>query len=203
MKLQQKLKPEAIQMLLCSWPWWNNSRRWNWKQFKCSHVSDRDETTAEGETGSNSNVGSENSHDDEFAFFPQIRSCNKNIKSKFKHKFYIAWNCLLTILGKSTNLNHEDNIIPYYDLDGIFVHQLTKHLYGNKYKMYFIRFAPWFHWNKSSCWRCSIKKAVLKHFAIFTEKPPVLESIFNKVAGLTPCYFFKTDFKTDVFLRNF
>ena len=31
-------------------------RRWNQEQFKCSYLTDRDETTAEDETGSKSNV---------------------------------------------------------------------------------------------------------------------------------------------------
>ena len=37
---------------------------------------------------------------------------------------------------------------------------------------------------KSSCQRCSIKKTVLKNFAIFTGKHHVLESLFNKIPGL-------------------
>ena len=36
--------------------------------------------------------------------------------------------------------------------------------------------------------RCSIEKAVLKDFAIFTAKKPVLGSLFNRVGG------FKTNF---------
>ena len=37
---------------------------------------------------------------------------------------------------------------------------------------------------RSSHQRCSIKEAVLKNFAIFSEKRPMLESFQNKVAGL-------------------
>ena len=44
---------------------------------------------------------------------------------------------------------------------------------------------------KSSYRKCSIKQAVLKNFAIFKEKTPVLESLFNKVAGLQACDFIK------------
>ena len=89
-------------------------------------------------------------------------SCNKNTKITWKCKFCIAWTYLLTVLGKSTNLNYEDNIIPYYDLDDSVVNELTKHLYDNKYKIYLIRFPPQFHCNKSSHWKCSIKKLFLK-----------------------------------------
>ena len=35
--------------------------------------------------------------------------------------------------------------------------------------------------------RCSVKKAVLKNFANFTEKTSVLQSLSNKVAGLRDC----------------
>ena len=41
---------------------------------------------------------------------------------------------------------------------------------------------------------CFIKKAVLKNFTIFTEKQPVLESLFNKVAGLQTSENFKNTY---------
>ena len=43
----------------------------------------------------------------------------------------------------------------------------------------------------SSHQRCSVKKGVLKTFANFTGKKAVLESLFNKVAGLQACNFIK------------
>ena len=53
---------------------------------------------------------------------------------------------------------------------------------------------------RSSCSKMFFKKGVLKNFGIFTEKTPVLESPFNKVAGIQASY---TDLKnsyTEVFL---
>ena len=44
--------------------------------------------------------------------------------------------------------------------------------------------------NRSSHRSCSVKKGVFKDFAKFTEKS-VLESLFNKVAGLSACNFIK------------
>ena len=43
---------------------------------------------------------------------------------------------------------------------------------------------------RSSHQRCSVKKGVLKTFAIH-RKTPVLECLFNKVAGLESCNFIK------------
>ena len=42
----------------------------------------------------------------------------------------------------------------------------------------------WFRTDTSSHPRCSIKKVVLKNYAIFTGKHLCLESLFNTVAGL-------------------
>ena len=39
------------------------------------------------------------------------------------------------------------------------------------------------HYNRSSHRNCSVKKGALKNFANFTEKTPLLESLFYKVAG--------------------
>ena len=39
--------------------------------------------------------------------------------------------------------------------------------------------------------RCSIKKVVLKNFANIHKKTPLLQSLFNNVAGLRPCSFIK------------
>ena len=36
---------------------------------------------------------------------------------------------------------------------------------------------------RSSHWRCSVKKGVLKNLANFEGKKPVLESLFNKIAA--------------------
>ena len=44
---------------------------------------------------------------------------------------------------------------------------------------------------RSSHLKCSIKKAVLKMFAIFHRRARVLESFFNKVAGLRPATLLK------------
>ena len=38
---------------------------------------------------------------------------------------------------------------------------------------------------------------------LFHKKTPVLESLFNKVAGLRPATLLKGDLNTRVFLRNF
>ena len=40
---------------------------------------------------------------------------------------------------------------------------------------------------RSSHWRCSVRKTVLKNFGNFTAKRPVLKSLFNKVADLWAC----------------
>ena len=45
--------------------------------------------------------------------------------------------------------------------------------------------------SKSTNRRCSLKKGVLKYFAKFPRKTPVLESLFNKIAGLEDCNFIK------------
>ena len=45
--------------------------------------------------------------------------------------------------------------------------------------------------SKSTNRRCSLKKGVLKYFAKFPRKTPVLESLFNKIAGLAACNFIK------------
>ena len=47
------------------------------------------------------------------------------------------------------------------------------------------------------------KIAVLKNFAITVKKTPVLQCLFNKVAGLQACIFIKKDSNTGVFLRKF
>ena len=47
-------------------------------------------------------------------------------------------------------------------------------------------------WNgRSTYWRCSVKKGVLKNFAKFTQRNPVPESFFNKVADLRPATLLK------------
>ena len=126
-----------------------------------SNVNNTAETKAEDVTGDNPNVLNESSHNNEFANFSQKKeSCNKSIKSTWQLKFCIAWICLLSILGKDPNLNHEDNILPYFVSYESVAYQLTKHLYGNQYKIYLIRFSPQFHCSKFSHWKCSIKKTV-------------------------------------------
>ena len=46
---------------------------------------------------------------------------------------------------------------------------------------------------RSSHHRCFTKKSIFEKFAIFTgkQKTPVLESLFNKIAGLKACSFIK------------
>ena len=59
---------------------------------------------------------------------------------------------------------------------------------------------------QSSHQTCSIKKVVLKNFAIFTGITPVLVFLINKVAGLKACNGIKKDSSIGVFrgiLRNF
>ena len=48
---------------------------------------------------------------------------------------------------------------------------------------------------RSSHRRCSFKKAVISNFELFTGKKIVLQSIFNKVAGLKACNFVKKRLK--------
>ena len=55
--------------------------------------------------------------------------------------------------------------------------------------------------------RCSskevfFKRGVLKCFAIFTGKVPVLESLFHKIAGLKICNFIKKRLQHRCFLVN-
>ena len=54
---------------------------------------------------------------------------------------------------------------------------------------------------RSSHLRCSIKKAVLKIFSIFTEKR-VLASLFNKVAGMKAFNLIKNRFQHKCFPVN-
>ena len=49
--------------------------------------------------------------------------------------------------------------------------------------------------------KCSIKKDVLKNFAIFT-RASMLESLFNKVAGSKACSFIKKRHQHMCFLVN-
>ena len=49
---------------------------------------------------------------------------------------------------------------------------------------------------RSSHWRCSVEKGVLQNLAKFTRKTPVLESLYNKVAGLQVSNFIKRDSST-------
>ena len=55
---------------------------------------------------------------------------------------------------------------------------------------------------RSSHWRCSIKKAVLKHFVIFTGKHLCWGLFFNKVAGHQSCNFIKKRLQHRYFLVN-
>ena len=47
---------------------------------------------------------------------------------------------------------------------------------------------------------CSIKKAILKYFAIFTGKHLCLEPVFDKVAGFQGCNFIERDSNIGAFL---
>ena len=58
------------------------------------------------------------------------------------------------------------------------------------------------HKYKSSLRRCSVKRGVLKNFAIFHRKTLVLESLFNKVAGLKACSFIKKRLQNRCFSVN-
>ena len=55
---------------------------------------------------------------------------------------------------------------------------------------------------RSSYWRCSIKKAVLENFAIFTGKHLSWSVFFNKVAGLQTCNFIKKRLERRCFPKN-
>ena len=48
---------------------------------------------------------------------------------------------------------------------------------------------------RSSHWRCSVKKDVLKNFAKFTEKHLCQSLFFNKVAGLSGDFLYRTTLK--------
>ena len=52
-----------------------------------------------------------------------------------------------------------------------------------------------FFLSRSSHWRCSVRKGVLRDFAKFTGKHPCQSLFFNKVAGLSPqaCNFIKKE----------
>ena len=47
------------------------------------------------------------------------------------------------------------------------------------------------------------KIGILKYLAKFTEETPVLESLFNKVAGLRPSTLLKRHSRTGVFLKKY
>ena len=55
---------------------------------------------------------------------------------------------------------------------------------------------------RSSHWRCSIKKAILKHFVIFTGKHLCRGLFLNKVAGHQACNFIKKRLQRSYFLAN-
>ena len=55
---------------------------------------------------------------------------------------------------------------------------------------------------RSSRSQMSFKISVLKNFAIFTWKTPVLESLFNNVAGLQTCNFIKKRLQRRCFSVN-
>ena len=55
---------------------------------------------------------------------------------------------------------------------------------------------------RSSHQRCSIKKAILKHFVIFTGKYLCWGLFLNKVAGHPPCNFIKKRLQHRYFLAN-
>ena len=56
--------------------------------------------------------------------------------------------------------------------------------------------------SRSSHQMCSIEKAVLKNFAIYTGKTPVLESSFNRLVGFKTCNFHKKRLQHRCFLVN-
>ena len=56
--------------------------------------------------------------------------------------------------------------------------------------------------SRSSHPRCSIKKAILKHFVIFTRKQLCRRLFFNKVAGHQTCNFIKKRLQHRYFLVN-
>ena len=56
--------------------------------------------------------------------------------------------------------------------------------------------------SRSSHQMCSIEKAVLKNFAIYTGKTPVLESSFNRLVGFKTCNFLKKRLQHRCFLVN-
>ena len=55
---------------------------------------------------------------------------------------------------------------------------------------------------RSSHWRCSIKKAILKHFVIFAGKHLCWGLFFNRVAGHQTCNFIKERLQHRYFLAN-
>ena len=55
---------------------------------------------------------------------------------------------------------------------------------------------------RSSHWRSSIKKAILKHFVIFTGKHLCRDLFFNKVAGHQGCNFIKKRLQHRCYLVN-
>ena len=55
---------------------------------------------------------------------------------------------------------------------------------------------------RSSHWRCSIKKAILKHFVIFTGKHLCWGLFFDKDAGHQACNFIKKRLQHRCFLAN-
>ena len=55
---------------------------------------------------------------------------------------------------------------------------------------------------RSSHQKCSIKKAILKHFVIFTGKHLCMGLLFNKVAGHQTCSFIKKRVQHRYYLAN-
>ena len=53
--------------------------------------------------------------------------------------------------------------------------------------------------SKAAAWKCSVKKLFLKFCKIY-RKTPVLDSLFNKIAGLKTATILKRGFDIGVFL---
>ena len=76
------------------------------------------------------------------------------------------------------------------------------HLYQFHVTSLFSQVPPENTRNRTSRRRYSIKKGALKNFAIFKGRTPVLEPLFNKVAGLQDCNFIKEILRNRCFPMN-
>ena len=110
-----------------------------------------------------------------------LNRCNTSeLKSKIINESAIRWN-VLPKLGQNYTVN---DFLPLWKASEMF--QVTATINAT------ISYLSVRQTNKSSHWRCSVKRGVLRNFAKFTGKNMCQSLLFNKVA--TPAQVFSCEF---------